>query len=583
MLHDWCALSWEGGILCPKFQIANLGVYGGFLLILMLFTGNFRISGVVTYVMSMAFGLAVYYTMMFRGVALCAGDMFSLSAAKEVAGSYDYSLGTYQWIGVAIGIAGIIFTILCRGKLNLNWKRRVAMALIGIMLALGLYAVYFKWEKFSYVRIKLFSPHTSYQKYGTAYGFVRSFSYLIIEKPEGYSVEEVEKIADTYIKKAEAQKNAIDKEDRQYPNVIVIMDETLCDLQNLGPVTFETNKDVLPNLHGLSEDTQKADLHVSRIGGGTAIMEFEMLTGNTNLFLPYGTIAYQTLIKDEHPSLASQLKNAGYDGIVASHPHRGAGYNRINAYPFLGFKETKFIENLGFGPEDVTIGQYPSDEASFNEIIAEYEAENKRTEAPFFAFQVTMQNHTPYFPQENPEIKVKGEFADYPEFQDFLNYMHETDRAFGVLKSYFEECEEPTIVAIFGDHPPRFGSSVFAKLMGVDYISTMQEAMMSRKTPLYIWANYDIEEKDLGITSTNFVSDYIVKIAGVPETGYQMFLSDLHKDVTAINALGYLTKDGEYYQSSDKESPYWKEVNDYKIIQYNNLIDTKNRISGFFE
>ena len=582
MVYDWGALSWPGGFLCPKFQVANLGVYGGFLLIIMLFTGNFRISGIATYLMSIALGLAMYYTALFRGVALYAADIFSLSAAKEVAGEYDYSLGAYQWAGVAIGIFGILITILFRGRLNLNWKRRVAMALIGIMLAFGLYGIYFKWEKFSDTYIKLYHPQESYQKYGIAYGFLSSFAYLSIDKPEGYSVEEAERIAAEYIDKAADAKAAADVS--EMPNIIVIMDETLCDLQNLGTVTFETNKDVFPFMHSLDEDTVKGDVYVSRIGGGTAIMEFEMLTSNSNAFLPYGTIAYQVLVKSPLPSIASQLSDLGYDGIVASHPFRASGYNRGNAYPLLGFKETKFIEDLDFGPEDVTVGHYTSDEAAFGEIISEYEAENKQSDAPFFAFQVTMQNHTPYVAQDNPEITIEdNEFATMPELPEFLNYMHETDRAFKGLVEYFEKCDEPTVIAIFGDHPPRFGHYLFKSLIGEEHYHNRKQEMMVRKTPLYIWANYDIDEEEIGPVSTNYISDYVMDAAGVPKTGYQMFLSELHREIPVINAMGYWDKDGNYYDLTDKDSPYWDKVREYNILEYNNLVDQKNRIDGFFE
>ena len=456
------------------------------------------------------------------------------------------------------------------------------MILIGIILAFGLYGIYFKWDKFSDAHIKLYHPQDSYQKYGVAYGFLESFSYLSVDKPEGYSVEKAEAIASKYIDKAADAKAAADVSNM--PNIIVIMDETLCDMQNLGPKTFKTNEDVFPNMHSLDEDTVKGDVYVSRIGGGTAIMEFEMLTSNSNAFLPYGTIAYQVLVKAPLPSIASQLSGLGYDGIIATHPHHGSGYNRINAYPLIGFKEAKFIEDLNFGPDDVTIGQYPSDEAAFNEIIAEYEAENKKTDAPFFAFQVTMQNHTPYLADDNPKITVEDEYyANYPELPEFLNYMHETDRAFGELVDYFKKCDEPTVIAIFGDHPPRFGDDVFKKLLGVDYYETKLQEMQVRKTPLYIWANYDIEEAKIGPVSTNYISDYVVNVAGVPQTGYQMFLADLHKDVPVINAMGYWGKDGKYYDVNDKKSPYWEKVHNYNILEYNNLVDQKHRIEGFFD
>ena len=36
----------------------------------------------------------------------------------------------------------------------------------------------------------------------------------------------------------------------------------------------------------------------------------------------------------------------------------------------------------------------------------------------------------------------------------YLSLIHESDKALEYLISYFEECEEPTLIVMFGDHYP---------------------------------------------------------------------------------------------------------------------------------
>ena len=64
---------------------------------------------------------------------------------------------------------------------------------------------------------------------------------------------------------------------------------------------FETNEDYMPFLHSLEgkENTITGDLLVSTFGGGTATTEFEVLTGDTAAFLPYGSSPYQMYVKRE--------------------------------------------------------------------------------------------------------------------------------------------------------------------------------------------------------------------------------------------------------------------------------------------
>jgi hypothetical protein len=64
-------------------------------------------------------------------------------------------------------------------------------------------------------------------------------------------------------------------------------------------------------------------------------------------------------------------------------------------------------------------------------------------------------------------------------------------------------------------------------------------------------------------------------------TPYQRYLYDLSKKLPVINSVGYIGDDGQYYEDGE-ESDYSDYIENYKILQYNNVIDYKNRYENFF-
>ena len=137
-----------------------------------------------------------------------------------------------------------------------------------------------------------------------------NLSFVIIDwngsEPEGYSHEKVEKIADEY--KVTTGKN---KNLKQKPNIVVIMNETFSDLNVVNKI--KTNKEVMPYINSLTDNTIKGNMLVSVFGGGTSNSEYEFLTGNSVSTLPLNGNAYTQFVKHNVPSLATQLKEQGYE------------------------------------------------------------------------------------------------------------------------------------------------------------------------------------------------------------------------------------------------------------------------------
>lgn len=575
----WSCLFVEGAGLSIDMHVLNLMVYVFFTAFVLLVSASFRIASIVSYAFFLLLGAAQHYVCIFRGMGFVASDFYSVSAAKEVATGYDFTPDKGMWLAITIGIAGIIVASLFKGKIVCGKKQRITFA-AGTLVVCGLfYGMFFCLPQTKNMKVKLYKPQETYLKNGSMLTFVRSFRYLVIDKPEGYSAEKAQEIADRYSKPLAPERISAS----ETPNLIVIMNESLCDVEDLCGGALTTNKDVLPVIHGLKENTVKATLHEERRGGGTSIMEFEMLTGCTNAFFPIGTMAYQTVIRTDTPSLPRQLEKAGYGGIIASHPHSPKGYNRETAYSYLGFKEFRSKADFVAAGHDQKYGKYISDRAAYDEIIEEYEEHIAKSDKPFFGFQVTMQNHAPYDSAETDDIKITSKDTYDESVEQYLNYAHESDKRIGELIEYFKNTDDPTLIVIFGDHAPRFDTSYYQKMLGIEGELQDFQELQFQKTPMIMWANYEIKSENLGDSSDNYISAKIIDLLGLEKTGFQRYLQDLQKNIPMINSLGYMCGD-KLSPVDDKRYPrLFETVNEYNILIYNMLIDTDNRIEGFFE
>jgi hypothetical protein len=149
------------------------------------------------------------------------------------------------------------------------------------------------------------------------------------------------------------------------------------------------------------------------------------------------------------------------------------------------------------------------------------------------------------------------------------------------LVEYFEQVDEPTMIVMFGDHQPPLTNSFYAAQFGknVNNLSTKQQSVWY-STPYVIWANYDIEEAEVDM-SANYLSSYVMNLAGVNLTGYNKYLLELQKTLPVISAVCYMDAEGNVY-ANDEESEYSDLIEEYQMIQYNELFDEDNRLDEFF-
>ncbi len=524
--------------------------------------------------------IANYYVWIFRGCPILATDLQSAKTAMNVAANFSYALDLTGVWGVVYIIAFVAMLLSLKGYKGFEIKGRCTMVVCSIAAVLLFKGVFFQSDivKRCGIKAEVWHPQQSYDKNGTALSFVLSWSYTKVEKPSGYSAKKIASVVEQY------QSDEVIKADgdRKKPNIIAIMNESLADLEYNGKL--DLSEDYLPFLHSLKENTVKGKLYVSIEGANTANSEFEFLTGNTMAFLPFRCIPYNLYINQKTPSMAQNIGVQGYTGMGAYHPYKRSGWNRENVYPLLGFDDFYSEEYYYENGNDSLVRNYISDESDFKQIIEDYEAARASSNDPFYLFNVTMQNHGGYDGKRGyveTDITIEDPEQYDIEAEQYINLAKMSDKAFKQLVKYFENVEEPTLIVMFGDHQPPISNSFYSKQYGknVNDLPVKKQAEWYA-TPYVIWANYDIEEMELDM-SANYLSSYVLNMAGLQLSGYNKYLLDLQKTLPVISAVCYMDTKGNIYEI-DEHSEYSDLIKEYQMIQYNELFDEENRYEDFF-
>lgn len=409
-----------------------------------------------------------------------------------------------------------------------------------------------------------------------ANGYILNFSLqlrdLFQKKPDNYSISNIKKAEQKY--KADNQKAPGDQAD-----IIVIMNEAFADLSVVGS-TPKTNIEATPFINSIHKNAIKGYALSSVFGGDTANSEYEFLTGNTMAYLPTETVPYNQFMRSNSYSLVNILKSRGYY-CIGTHPYLSRGWNRRSVYPYyLGFDESHFLEDY---PQNQLTRGYVSDSEMFEQITKKYEQRDKSKN--FFLFGVTMQNHGAYTYSENDfknTISLQGYSQPYPDAEQYLSLINETDKAVEYLISYFEKIDKKVTIVFYGDHLPNLNPSFYEELHGGKF-DTLEKEMLKYKVPFFIWANYDIPEKEVECTSLNFLSNYLYQAAGMELPPYNKFLADVNSKIPAMNSHGYYSEERGCFLPYDEAKGEEKDIlNLYAQLQYNNIFDSRNRSDILF-
>ncbi|MDE5933520.1 MAG: LTA synthase family protein, partial [Lachnospiraceae bacterium] len=545
----------------PSYIFTNIMILFAVLLLLLFITASMNLTVIIGAIINMVWILAHYFVYQFRGSIFVPNDIFSISTAATVVSGYQFYISKDIWRMCFFSLA--IILVAANYKKVCVVKHRKIFSIVGTVTLSLFIAGWYQSDFISWMNLpyREYKQDQWYDSIGYTLGFIEVMKKNRIDKPDNYNVETIEELARQY-------SIAEDVTTELLPDIIVIMNEAFADIGDVGEI--ETNIDYMPFYHSLTtcSNTAVGRALVSVQGGNTCQSEYEFLTGNSIEFAP-NVVPYVAEMRGDIYSLVSTLKSNGYYA-KATHPYTATNWNRNVVYRYMQFDEMIFIEDYS-GAE--YIGGKVSDRAIYQKILTWLKED---AEEPQFVFAVTMQNHGGYSGQairEGEEFPVTREGRTEPgEVEEYLSLIYESDRALEELIAEVDALKRPTIVVMFGDHFPTMTDDFVDSIVSAgnqqdDFISFQ----IQHATPYIVHANYAVDLSDIPeYLSVNYLAPNVLRACGLEMPAFYHYLLDMEKEIPALNAYGFLTEEGRWYQYSEEyPAEYYTKLNEYNILQYN--------------
>lgn len=213
---------------------------------------------------------------------------------------------------------------------------------------------------------------------------------------------------------------------------------------------------------------------------------------------------------------------------------------------------------------------------------------------PWFAFNVTIQNHGSYNISEIetsglPISRIKGKYSSQEDLVAYESLLHQSDVALEYLISYFRDSEESVILLFFGDHQPRLSGDFIDELIvdgTYDSESDFEKSQKRYVVPYFIWANYDVEKtfedafrnkKGMTVTSSVYLGVSTEYYANIEMSAFDKYLMNMRKTIPAINKYGYMDNTGQWHLYDETITEDNRKLHDmiadYNILVYANMFD----------
>lgn len=528
--------------------------------------GNIFYSGGLTVLI---WGALSYVNLMkteARGDPFVPGDILLLFEGIEALGSYQLQIH----FGKLAILLGSVAGLLVLGKLLPGTKPNWRKGLIAATVTAGLFACAMAGP---YASKELYNdipgPDRSnvprvFECFGFPYAFLHNFNLYPVDEPESYSRTEAAQYEEAYIKEATAPEQA--------PNILMVMCEAFTDLPNEAVFTYspEDNPIDFFNDFCTRTDVISGNMIVSNIGAGTANTEFDVLTGMMTNRIGEGTTSAFRVVHRNTDSIPRALSQVGYETFFI-HPGNNWFYNRESVYNYLGISDHVFKDS--FGAEHYK-GNWISDDA-FLEILIE-NLEERDSEAPLFAYGVTIQNHQAYT-QEKYGFMPKAVQTDVSLSDDAMEYLsvyfeglRDSDRMLEKLVSWLDEQEEPWLLVFFGDHQPNLGADFLSyRELGLypEDLDSAENRLKQYTVPYLIWGNAACQQTNSlpEITDTTISSHYLGALtclcAGYEGLdGYVDYLNALREVLPVCSVSGYMTSGGTYLEELPEDLAAMEEL-----------------------
>ncbi len=390
-------------------------------------------------------------------------------------------------------------------------------------------------------------------------GFVGGFLFNLhvpISAPAGYGPVGMARVVATYRRAAERINVTRQQDGIADVNVVMVLSESFSDPRELTGVHLE--QDPLPFLHELMSRTTSGDMLTQAIGGKTANMEFEALTGmSMSQFPSQLQVPYHAVVPDHasFPSALWWLRQYGHR-TVAIHPYTTALYRRRDVYPVLGFDDFVHDDHMS---DSRRIGHdaFISDASAFDEVRRQLGV----THEPAFVHLVTMQNHTPFSDRYDDPVEVTG--PDGEPLTDLGHYVRgltHTDRALEEFIDRLRRFDEKTVVVLYGDHLP-----------GAVYPESVLDANTRRtmhQTPFLVWANFPGPAVRQPTTSPIHFFGLVLERADAPVPPYYALLHELQQEIPAMDSGLMVGSDNQLLRETQLSDRAARLLRDYRMVQY---------------
>lgn len=524
------------------------------------------------------FSIANYFKISYRSEPLLPSDFSLIVQLNQIIQLMNIS---HMLISILlISLILFIFLILLRMKSEkvFSNKQRVILSLL---LAFFIVSVFYSKHPNSPYQVvaNFFGNHDNYwdltedySQNGQIAGFLKNLDIIVMEEiPENYSIDTINEIVEKYKQKAIEMNVGNKPLDNQ--TVIFILSESFMDPLKIPDL--ELSDDPIPFIRKIKEVTTSGLMVGSNYGGGTANVEYEVLTSfSVNYFDVSLSIPYTLLVPylNEVPNITNLFEHK-----IAIHSYNANLYRRREVFEKLGF-DVFIYEN---GEYDLTYkdtkddGSYISDESAYQEVLDLL----KETTGNTFILLTTMQNHGPYTKEQYiNQFEVINDLEDEEKvkIETYVQGLHYTDMATENFIKEIDEVNRPITVAFFGDH---IRSDVFDS-----FEQEHEEALAFFETDYFVYSNFETEKLDYPLISPYTLGSLLIEQLKMENTPYYALVSDLKKSVPVIRW-------GEYYKNLEEIHIYeelpedLKEtIDDYKLIQYDINVGEQYSVDlGFFE
>lgn len=537
----------------------NLLTIGVIWALFMLFCHRVWLASLLCSVFCGILAIVNYYVTTLHGMPLSFLSLKNFATALNVLSSYKFRISRTVIIVILALIVLIALCIIVKCMTipsKISFPRRLVQSLsLVIVCAFIIYSGYFSPDPIKPKHTINWRWTVAYNQYGYAACTIETLQQVFnsVSKPDNYSEDAVNAIS---IAEPEEIVSST-------PDIILILNESFYDLKEI--TALETDVDYFANIKSL-DNCLFGNAIVPAVGGGTNNSEYELLTSNS-LYLMPGVTPFNTLDLKNANSIVSHLSTLGYN-THGSHPAKPINYSRSTGYPALGFDRICFQDNFT-DIEKYSTRDYISDQSAYQNLIHWYE--EMPEDRPRFQYLLTLQNHGEWDMCDSDAdiVHVQNDYGEHTEtINEYLTGIHLSDKAFVELTDYFSQCDRPVIICMVGDHSPHFARSIID-----DSYSTDEKELLLRKVPLLIWANYPLKETVLDTMSMNYVIPTLFDIADINLSPYYSYMLQLKESVPVLGSYGsYYDIDNKLYSyDADNDAPYENLVDDYFLLEYNNL------------